>query len=116
MRSERSTESATSAPALNDPGFARDRTALAWTRSALNMAVSGTLIARAAFAAHLAVLGTASAVAMAMMAMFTWRHGQAIYRGRRDPGASPRLQIRAFVLLTVATVLTATIGILVSIA
>jgi uncharacterized membrane protein YidH (DUF202 family) len=89
--------------------------ALAWTRSALNLAVSGTLIARAAFAAHLAALGIACAVAMAMTALLTWRHGQAIYRERRSRGTSPRLQMSEFAFLSVATVLTAAIGILVSI-
>jgi hypothetical protein len=54
------------------------------------MAVSGTLIARAAFAAHLAALGIACAVAIAMTALLTWRHGQAIYRERRSRGTSPR--------------------------
>ena len=104
-----------SAPELSDPGLARDRTALAWTRSALNMAASGTLIARAAFTAHLDVLGVASAVAMAMLALLTWRHGQAMYRERRDPPMSPHLPTGEFVLLTAATVLTATIAMLVSI-
>jgi len=47
--------------------LARERTALAWTRSALTMAASGVLIARAAFVGHLAVLGVVSAVAMASL-------------------------------------------------
>jgi uncharacterized membrane protein YidH (DUF202 family) len=109
-------ESATFAPELSDPGLARDRTALAWTRSALNMAASGVLIARGAFTAHLDALGVASAVAMALMALLTWRHGQAIYRERRRSGTSRRSQTGEFVLLTVATVLTAAAAILVSIA
>jgi uncharacterized membrane protein YidH (DUF202 family) len=113
--SEPSGEPATPAPELSDPGLARDRTALAWTRSALNMAASGTLIARAAFTAHLDALGVASAVAMAMMALLTWRHGQAIYLQRRGSGMPPRLQTGEFVVLTIATVLTATIAMLVSI-
>ncbi len=109
------TEPAKSAPELSDPGLARDRTALAWTRSALNMAASGVLIARAAFTAHLDALGVVSAVAMATLALLTWRHGQAIYRKRRQPDMSPHLQTRQFVRLTIATVLTATIAMLVSI-
>ncbi len=110
-----SNEPSKAALELSDSGLARDRTALAWTRSALNMAVSGTLIARAAFTAHLSALGIASAVAMAMMALLTWRHGQAIYRERRHPGTSPRVQASEFALLTVATLLTAAVAILVSI-
>ena len=108
-----SNEPSKAALELSDSGLARDRTALAWTRSALNMAVSGTLIARAAFT--LSALGIASAVAMAMMALLTWRHGQAIYRERRHPGTSPRVQASEFALLTVATLLTAAVAILVSI-
>lgn len=107
---------ATLAPELSDPGLARDRTALAWTRSALNMAASGTLIARGAFTAHLDALGIGSAVAIAVMALLTWRHGQTIYRERRITYMSARRQTREFVLLTAATVLTATGAILVSIA
>ena len=100
---------------MSDPGLARDRTALAWTRSALNMAATGTLIARGAFIAHLDALGIASAVAMAMLALLTWRHGEAIYRERRHPSMSPPLQTGGFVLLTIATMLTAAIAMLVSI-
>jgi uncharacterized membrane protein YidH (DUF202 family) len=72
-------------PDTDDPGLARERTALAWTRSALAMAASGVLIARAAFVGHLRVLGVVSAVEMAMLAALTWRHGQAIYREHREP-------------------------------
>jgi hypothetical protein len=101
---------------MDDPGLARERTALAWTRSALNMAASGTLIARAAFVGHLAVLGVATAVAMATFSALTWHHGQVIYRERHGPGITGRAQTRAFALLTGATVLTAAIAIIVTIA
>ena len=111
-----SSEPATLAPELNDPGLARDRTALAWTRSALNMAASGTLIARAGFTAHLDTLGVASAIAMATVALLTWRHGQALYRDRSHPGMPPLQQTRAFGLLTAATLLIAMVAIVVTIA
>jgi uncharacterized membrane protein YidH (DUF202 family) len=101
---------------LSDPGLARDRTALAWTRSALNMAASGTLIARAGFTAHLDALGVACAVGTAAMAWLTWRHGQVIYRQRGQAGAAPRLQITAFGLLTAASCVTAAVAIVVTIA
>ena len=65
---------------------------MAWTRSALNMAASGTLIARAGFAAHLNGLGIASALAMATMAYLTWRHGRKIYHQRGRAGAFPHHQ------------------------
>ncbi len=99
---------------MNDPGFARDRTALACTRSALTMAGSGTLIARAGFIAHLDALGIASAVAMATIALLTWRHGQAIYRDRSRHTMRPHHQTDAFVLLTAATAVTAALAIIVT--
>ena len=103
-------------PDTDDPGLARERTALAWTRSALTMAASGVLIARAAFVGRLPVLGVVSAVAMAILSALTWRNGQAIYRERREPWMPERLQAAAFGLLTAATVLIAAIAIVVTVA
>ena len=103
-------------PDTDDPGLARERTALAWTRSALTMAASGVLIARAAFVGHLRVLGVVSAVATAILSALTWRHGQAIYRERREPWMPHRVQMAAFGLLTAATVLIAAIAIVVTVA
>jgi len=103
-------------PPTDDPGLARERTALAWTRSALNMAASGTLIARAAFVGHLDALGIVSAIAMGTLAAATWRHGQVIYRERREPGMPPHLQAVAFGRLMAATVLIAAIAVVVTIA
>ncbi len=96
--------------------MATDRTALAWTRSALNMAASGTLIARAAFAAGLDVLGVACAVAMATSAWLTWRHGRVIYYGRQMAGQFTRPQTHALALLTGATLLVAGLAVAVTIA
>jgi uncharacterized membrane protein YidH (DUF202 family) len=101
---------------MDDPGLARERTALAWTRSALTMAASGVLIARAAFVGHLPVLGVVIAVAMAIVSTLTWRRGEAIYRESRGPWMPGRLQVSAFGLLTVATVLIAAIAIMVTVA
>jgi uncharacterized membrane protein YidH (DUF202 family) len=102
-------------PEQRPAGLAGDRTALAWTRSALNMAASGTLIARAAFIANLDVLGVLSAIAMAMMALLTWDHGQAIYAERALSGPFPAPQPTALALLTAATVVIAALAILVTI-
>jgi uncharacterized membrane protein YidH (DUF202 family) len=101
---------------MADPGLARDRTALAWTRSALTMAASGTLIARGAFTAHLDALGVVCAAAMAALSLSTWGYGQALYRQRRLTGMSVRSQSGEFVLLTAATVLIAAAAVAVSIA
>jgi uncharacterized membrane protein YidH (DUF202 family) len=78
-------------PDRDDPGLARERTALAWTRSALTMAASGVLIARAAFVGHLPVLGVISTVSMAVLSGLTWRNGQATYRERREAWMPQRL-------------------------
>lgn len=85
------------------PGVAADRTVLAWTRSALNIAATGALIARAGFNAHLDALGVLSAVAMALFALQTWRRGQAIYAERTLAGMHTRPQTRALQLLTAGT-------------
>ncbi len=103
-------------PDTDDPGVARERTALAWTRSALTMAASGVLIARAAFVGHLPVLGVVSAVAMAILSALTWRNGRAIYRERREPWMPQRLQTAAFGRLTAATALIAAIATVVTVA
>ena len=104
----------TSGSEADDPGLARERTALAWTRSALNMAASGTLIARAAFVERLDALGVLIAIAMAVLTMLTWRHGRLVYDMRRNPGALPHHQTGALGLLTTATVLTAAIAVVVT--
>jgi len=109
-------EAGTPPPATDDPGLARERTALAWTRSALNMAASGTLIARAAFVGHLAAFGVVTAIAMATLAALTWRHGRVIYHERRETGMPAHLQTAAFGLLMAATVLIAAIAIVVTVA
>jgi uncharacterized membrane protein YidH (DUF202 family) len=101
---------------LHDSGLAVERTALAWTRSALNMAASGALIARAAFESHLVALGVVSAVGAAVLSILTWHRGRTVYRERRNIGAPPRLQTRAFSLLSAATFLIAMIAVIVTVA
>jgi hypothetical protein len=103
-----------SRPEQSDPGLARDRTALAWTRSALNMAGSGALIARAGFAANLDVLGVVAALTMAAVAALTWRHGWTLYRGRARADAPPGQQTGALGLLTTATLAIAIVAIVFS--
>ena len=100
----------------DDPGLARERTTLAWTRSALNMAASGALIARASFSAGVDALGVAMVIVMGLMAVLTWRHGQAIYRERGEAGTFPHHQPGALGLLTAATVATAAVAIFVTLA
>jgi uncharacterized membrane protein YidH (DUF202 family) len=105
----------TPGPARVRPGGAPERTVLSWTRSALNMAVSGTLIARAGFAANLDALGVATTITMAMSALLVWRHGERLYVARVRDGFAHR-QPRALGALTAATLLTAALAIVVTIA
>jgi uncharacterized membrane protein YidH (DUF202 family) len=103
-------------PPPDRPTLASDRTALAWTRSALNMAGSGILIARAAFMADLDALGVASAIAIAAIALLTWRHGQRIDGDRGLQGSPAHHQPVALRWLTAATLLIGVVAIVVTVA
>ena len=98
-----------------DPGLARDRTALAWTRSALSMLAIGTLIARAAFIADLDVLGVLSALGTVALALLTWRHGNVLYRERELDSSDPHHQPGALGFLMAATLMTAVVALIVTI-
>jgi hypothetical protein len=80
------------------------------------MAGSGILIARAAFMANLDTLGVISAIAMAVMAWLTWRHGQAIHGDRALAGARPHCQPTALRMLTAGTVVIGAVAIVVTVA
>ena len=98
-----------------DPGLARDRTALAWTRSALSMLAIGTLIARAAFEADLDVLAVIAAVATLALALLTWRQGNLLYRERGVDSSEPDHQPGALGLLMSTTLLIAIVALVVTI-
>jgi hypothetical protein len=95
-----------SGPIDHDPGLAGDRTTLSWIRSALSIAGTGVLTARAAAVAHLGALGVVAGVVMAAISLGIYRHAQQIYPGRRLPErAAHHHQAGAFRLLTLATFL-----------
>lgn len=98
-----------------DPGLARDRTALAWTRSGLNLLAVGTLIARAAFVAHLDVIGVVTAAVAAALALLTWRHGNVLYRERELEGSQAHHQPGALGFLMAVTVISAVVALVVTI-
>jgi len=98
-----------------DPGLARDRTALAWTRSALSMLAIGTLIARAAFDADLDVLGVIAALGTVGLALLTWRQANVLYRERALDTAEPHHQPGALGVLMAATVVIAVVALIVTI-
>lgn len=98
-----------------DPGLARDRTALAWTRSALSMLAIGTLIARAAFEADLEVLAVIAAIATVALALLTWRQGNVLYRERAADSSQPHHQPGALGVLMSVTLLIAVVALVVTI-
>ena len=98
-----------------DPGLARDRTALAWTRSALAMLAIGTLIARAAFEAHLDALAVIAAIATLALALVTWRQGNSLYRERAVNSSEPHHQPGALGFLMSTTLLIAVVALVVTI-
>jgi hypothetical protein len=65
---------------------------------------------------ELDVLGVVCAIAIATMALLTWRPEQAIYELRRRSGSSQALQTGAFGLLTAATLMIAVVAVVVTIA
>jgi hypothetical protein len=80
------------------------------------MAGNGVLIARAAFTAHVVALGVAIGAVMSVIAVAAWRHGLETYSDRRLQSAGVRHQAEALRLLTAATLLTATVAIVVTLA
>jgi uncharacterized membrane protein YidH (DUF202 family) len=98
-----------------DPGLARDRTALAWTRSALSLLAIGTLIARAAFNERQNFLGALTAVVTAALGLVTWRHGRVLYRDRAVAGVEPHHQPGALGFLMIAALAAAAVALIVTI-
>ena len=101
---------------LITPPLAGERTAFAWARSAMNLAASGTLLARAALVAHLDVLGVLFAFGMATVALFAWRHARFAGGERTEAGGPGRPRPGALAVLTAVTVLTAVAALVVTVA
>jgi hypothetical protein len=87
---------------------------MAWTRSALNLAANGVLLARAAIAADLVALGVVVSVAIAPAALLMWRHGNVIYPARRASPPGVHHQRRALLTVTALTVATAVVAVAVA--
>jgi len=91
-------------PSPERPGVARERTGLAWQRSALGfVGLAGVVLS---VAAHREAPGLlVVSVALAAVALAVWRHGQRAYGN-----AGVQAQPRALALITVATALAALVA------
>jgi uncharacterized membrane protein YidH (DUF202 family) len=90
----------------HDPGLAPERTALAWSRTALAVAAVAALLLRIAerHPAPVAALLTASVALLVALAM--WAYGRHGYR----PGAQARLAAREPTALRTASIAVAAVG------
>ena len=77
---------------IADPGLAAERTALAWTRSALSLAAIGALITRAATDSHVPLLGYPVGITLVIAATVLWAYGGAAYRSGRSQRPPDRAQ------------------------
>lgn len=90
---------------VNPLAFA-ERTALAWNRSGLALAVVGALAFRAGQRGGLVALGEALAALLWASAAAAWLYGSSLYRRRAEGTENPPIaeRERALGLLTVTTV------------
>lgn len=92
----------------SDPRAFAERTALAWNRTGLSLAVVGALALRAGQRGGLLALGEGLAALLWACAAGAWLYGSSLYRRRtvaEDPPLAERE--RALGLLTLATVVVA---------
>ncbi|UGS38556.1 DUF202 domain-containing protein [Capillimicrobium parvum] len=92
-------------PALFDAGLQLERTHLAWSRTALAIAVNAILVGRLSRHVHPHGVGLAVALALAVLAAATWWHGRSAYAPRSAAlhAGVPALQPRVHLVLARAT-------------
>jgi len=93
-------------PSPDPPGVARERTGLAWERSALAYGTMAAIILGVSAHRHAPALLFASA-ALGLVAFAIWRHSRRAYE---EPAVEP--QLRELALLSVATALTAVVAVI----
>ena len=92
-----------------DPGRAGDRTALAWTRSALSLLAIAGLTLHASLVTDVHPLATVAAAFLLIAAVAVWRHGAVTY-GRRLGDDPPTAQPRAVKAMTGVTLAAAAVA------
>ena len=93
-------------PPARDPGLAAERTALAWSRTALAVAAVAALLLRIAERRSAPVAGLLTASVALLVALAMWAYGRRGYR----PGAQARPAAREPTALWAASVAVAAIG------
>jgi uncharacterized membrane protein YidH (DUF202 family) len=88
-----------------DPGLARERTGLAWQRSALALLANAALVLRAGIDLGPLAIGLAVGAVLAYGAFRAWRHGDRLYRRRME--GDLRTDERALTRLSALSVTTA---------
>lgn len=86
-------------------GLANERTALAWSRSALSLAAIGALFLRFGIERHEYLVGYPLGAAALAAAAAAWGYGNVIYMGRRHDVDGFVAQPRALRALGIATTL-----------
>jgi uncharacterized membrane protein YidH (DUF202 family) len=105
-----------SAPPSNDPGLAGERTALAWQRSALSLALVGALTLRAAVESGVNAPILVAAVALLFIGAVPWAHGLRSYREARYQTGVGRRRRAPIVLMTAVTLAAALVALLIAVA
>jgi len=84
---------------VRDPGLAGERTALAWSRTALGLVGIGALLLRFTRVASVPLLGEALGVGTLLAAGLAWRYGRGSY------GVAPRAATPLRALAVTVTIL-----------
>lgn len=93
---------------VGDAGLANERTSLAWTRTALGLALVGAVILKAG--ARVPVASIPVGVGLIVFAAATGLRGASAYRGRLEGTAVPLPRVGALREVAAATLIAAVTG------
>lgn len=101
--------------AQHDRGQAIERTALAWTRSALALAVIAALAVRRGEQGDLPEVAYPLGVILFAAALGVWMFGSSIYRRRSAGVADPTPRVLAFKVMTIGTIAVAALAVVLAV-